>query len=102
MIFPATGLTPAPVFGGTAPPARSPSSPPPDFGTTALPGRSAAARLPDYSGAPSPREAPLPLEAAALRAASAASHPGHTWMPEPLASQAPPAARYYGRYHREE
>jgi hypothetical protein len=93
VIFPAAGLTPAPVFGGTALPGRSPSAPPPDFGTTALPGRSAAARLPDYSGAPSPRAAPLPLEAAALRAASAASHPGHTWMPEPLATQPPPAAQ---------
>src|ERR1022692_3249457 len=58
VIFPAAGLTPAPVFGGTAPPPRSPSSPPPDFGTIALPGRPATARLPDFAGAPAGREAP--------------------------------------------
>jgi hypothetical protein len=94
VIFPAAGLTPAPVFGGTAPPGRSPSAPPPDFGTTALPGRSAATHLPDFNGGPSPREAPLPLEAAALRAASAASRPGRSRLATqaPLAMQTPLAA----------
>jgi hypothetical protein len=91
VILPAGGLAPAPVsptpgptalparpaadYGTTAPPGRSAALPTSDFGTTARPDRSAALSSSGWAAARTTREAPLPLEAAAMRAASAASHP---------------------------
>jgi hypothetical protein len=73
VLFPPNGLTPAPVS--------------PAFGATA-PGRSPASPSPDFTVARSARAAPLPLEAAALRAASAAAHPGQTRL-----TRTPPATQ---------
>jgi hypothetical protein len=88
VLFPPNDLTPAPLS--------------PAFGATELPGRSPASPSPDFTVAPSARAAPLPLEAAALRAASAAARPGQTHLtrtapatqthlaaPTPLATPAP-------------
>ena len=109
VLFPAGGLTAAPVspdFGATSLPVRSPAAPAPDFGITA-PGRSPAPPRSDFTSdftvAPPAREAPMPLEAAALRAASAAAHAGQARLTaqaplaplttqEFLAAQAPPVA----------
>jgi hypothetical protein len=108
VILPASGLAPAPappVPGPTALPGRSAALPASDFGTTARPGRSAALPPSRLGAVPATRDAPLPLEAAALRAASAAANPRQArlstrpplTMPAPLttqefsATQAPPA-----------
>jgi hypothetical protein len=125
VILPASGLAPAPVspvsgptalpgrpaalpaadYGTTALPGRSAALPASDFGTTARPGRSAALSSSGLAAAPATREAPMPLEAAAMRAASAAANHSQTrlstrpapTMQAPLtahefsATQAPPA-----------
>ena len=90
VILPASGLAPAPVspvsgptalparpaadYGTTALPSRSAALPASEFGTTARPDRSAALSSSGLAAARTTREAPLPLEAAAMRAASAATN----------------------------
>ena len=75
VIFPADGLTPAPVL--------------PDFEASALPGRSPLPNPPGFTVVAPSRDAPMPLEAAALRAATAGTPPGHTR----LTTQQPGATR---------
>jgi hypothetical protein len=65
---------PAADYGTTALPSRSAALPASDFGTTARPDRSAALSSSGLAAARTTREAPLPLEAAAMRAASAAAN----------------------------
>ena len=109
VIFPADGLTPAPVlpdFGTNVSPGLAPLPQPPDFEASALPGRSPLPQPPDFEASalpgrsplPNPpgftvvapsRDAPMPLEAAALRAATAGTPPGHTR----LTTQQPGATR---------
>jgi hypothetical protein len=97
VLFPAGGLTAAPVspdFGATRLPVPSPA---PDFGTTAPARSPAPPPPPDFTVVPPAREVPMPLEAAALRAASAATHLSQTRLTtqaalttqEFLAAQAP-------------
>lgn len=78
-------------FSVRSPAGLAPAPTPPDFGATSSPGRplSAPPPQPGFTVIPPASEPPLPLEAAALRAASAAKdRPGNG----SVATQAPPAA----------
>jgi hypothetical protein len=94
VIFPADGPALAP--GSPVPGSPVPGSP--VFGATASPARSPAPPPPDFTVVPQIRDAPMPLEAAALRAASAAVQLSKSRLTtqaplttqEFLANQAPP------------
>jgi hypothetical protein len=95
-----SGLAPgsAPPDSGTLAPPGGPPVPPPDFGTIPppsrrpgpLPGQPPSPLSPGFTVIPSASQAPLPLEAAALRAASAAARPERAYR----ASQVPQPAQF--------